>query len=205
MAEALELSTTEQKILEAAKKVFIQKGLDGARLDEIANEAGINKALLHYYFKSKEKLFEKIFDEMIGKLLPDFSAIIESQNPIEEKIEFFVHKYIDFVSENPQLPLFMVTEINRNPQRMKDLLGHTQNFIILQRFAFQMITEMQVGRIKSFNPLHLMLNIMSLCIFPIISKPVIQAILQLNEADLNIILQQRKEEVSRFIREALRP
>ena len=204
MAEILDLST-EQKILEAAKKVFIQKGLDGARLEEIAAEAGINKALLHYYFRSKEKLFETIFDQMVGKIAPDFTLIVDSKSPIEERIELFVHRYIDFVIENPQLPFFMITEINRNPQRMKDILGHSNNFVKIQQFAFQMITEMQVGRIKSFNPLHLMLNIMSLCIFPFIAKPVIQAILQLQEEDLNIILQQRKEEVSRFLREALRP
>lgn len=204
MAEALDLST-EQKILEAAKKVFIQKGLDGARLEEIALEAGINKALLHYYFRSKEKLFETIFDQMVSKIAPDFSVIVESKSPIEEKIELFVHRYIDFVSENPQLPLFMIIEVNRNPQRMKDVLGQTQNFNKIQQFAYQMLTEMQVGRIKSFNPLHLMLNIMSLCIFPFIAKPVIQAILQVNEADLSIILKQRKEEVSRFLHEALRP
>ena len=204
MSEALDLST-EQKILEAAKKVFIQKGLDGARLEEIALEAGINKALLHYYFRSKEKLFETIFDQMVSKIAPDFSVIVESKSPIEEKIELFVHRYIDFVSENPQLPLFMIIEVNRNPQRMKDVLGQTQNFNKIQQFAYQMLTEMQVGRIKSFNPLHLMLNIMSLCIFPFIAKPVIQAILQVNEADLSIILKQRKEEVSRFLHEALRP
>lgn len=204
MAEALDLST-EQKILEAAKKVFIQKGLDGARLEEIAIEAGINKALLHYYFRSKEKLFETIFDQMVGKIAPDFSVIVESKSPIEEKIELFVHSYIDFVNENPQLPLFMITEVNRNPQRMKDVLGQTQNFAKIQQFAYQMLTEMQVGRIKSFNPLHLMLNIMSLCIFPFIAKPVIQSVLQIKEEDLSIILKQRKEEVSRFLREALRP
>jgi TetR/AcrR family transcriptional regulator len=204
MSVPLDLST-EQKILEAAKKIFIQKGLDGARLDEIATEAGINKALLHYYFRSKENLFQTIFDQMIAKIVPDFTALVESNKPIEEKIEHFVHRYIDFVSENPQLPVFMITEVNRSPERMKEILGHTQNFGKMQQFAFQMITEMQVGRIKSFNPLHLILNIISLCVFPFIAKPVIQAVLQVKDDDLSIILQQRKEEVSSFLREALRP
>ncbi len=204
MAETLDLST-EQKILEAAKKVFIQKGLDGARLEEIATEAGINKALLHYYFRSKENLFETIFDQMIEKIVPNFTVIIESSKPIEEKIELFVHRYIDFVGENPQIPVFLITEVNRNPQRMKDILTRTKNFAKMQEFAFQMITEMQVGRIKSFNPLHLILHIISLCVFPFIAKPVIQAILQIKDGDFTIILQQRKEEVSRFLHEALRP
>ncbi len=204
MAESLDLST-EQKILEAAQKVFIQKGLDGTRLEGIAKEAGINKALLHYYFRSKENLFETIFDQMIEKFVPDFTAIVESKKPIEEKIELFVHRYIDFVSINPQVPIFLITELNRNPERMKDILGRTQNFGKMQQFAFQMITEMQVGRIKSFNPLHLILNIISLCVFPFIAKPVLQAILQIKDEDLTVILQQRKEEVSRFLHEALRP
>ena len=204
MADILDIST-EQKILDAAKKVFIQKGLDGTRLDEIATEAGINKALLHYYFRSKEKLFETIFDQMVGKIMPDFTVIVASKSPISEKIELFVHRYIDFVTENPQLPLFMVTELNRNPQRMKEILSHSDNFVKIQQFAFQMVTEMQVGRIKSFNPLHLILNIISMCIFPVIAKPVLQAILQIEEENLTVILQQRKEEVSLFLREALRP
>lgn len=204
MPELLDLST-EQKILEAAKKVFMQKGLDGARLDEIANEAGINKALLHYYFRSKEKLFETIFDQMSGKIIPDFTLIIESKGTIEDKIELIVHRYIDFIGENPQLPVFLITELNRNPERMKDILSHTENFSKMQQFAFQIITEMQVGRIKSFNPLHLILNILSMCIFPFAAKPILQAILQIKENDLDIILQQRKQEVTRFIKEALRP
>lgn len=204
MPELLDLST-EQKILEAAKKVFMQKGLDGTRLDEIANEAGINKALLHYYFRSKEKLFQTVFDQMAGKMVPDFTAIVESEGVIEDKIELLVHRYIDFVSINPQLPLFLITELTRNPERMKEMLAHTHNFNKIQKFAFQIITEMQVGRIKSFNPLHLILNIMSMCIFPFIAKPVIVAILQVKEDDLEVILTQRKQEVSRFIREALRP
>ena len=204
MAESLDLST-EQKILEAAKIVFIQKGLDGTRLEGIAKEAGINKALLHYYFRSKENLFETIFDQMIEKFVPDFTIIVESKKPIEEKIELFVHRYIDFVSTNPQVPIFLITELNRNPERMKDILSRTQNFGKIQQFAFQMITEMQIGRIKSFNPLHLILNIISLCVFPFIAKPVLQAILQIKDDDLTVILQQRKEEVSRFLSEALRP
>ena len=204
MSESIDLST-EQKILEAAKKVFLQKGLDGTRLDEIATEAGINKALLHYYFRSKEKLFETVFEQIANKIIPDFTLIVESNHPIEEKIELFVHLYFGFISENPQLPLFLITELNRNPQRIKDILGHSHTFGKLQQFVFQMITEMQVGRIKSFNPLHLMLNIVSMCVFPFIAKPVFQTILQIGEDNLDIILKQRKEEVSRFIREALRP
>lgn len=204
MPELLDLST-EQKILEAAKKIFMQKGLDGTRLEEIAVEANINKALLHYYFRSKEKLFQTVFDQMSGKIMPDFSIIIESNAPMVQKIELIVHCYIDFLSENPQLPIFMITELNRNPERMRDILSHTSNFAKIQKFAFQMLTEMQLGRIKSFSPLHFMLNILSMCIFPFVAKPVIQAILQIKEDDLTIILQQRKQEVTRFIHEALRP
>ena len=146
-----------------------------------------------------------VFDQIVEKILPDFTVIVESKSPIEEKIELFIHRYIDFVSENAALPLFIITELNRNPQRMNDILGQTNNFGKFQQFAFQMITEMQIGRIKSFNPLHLMLNIMSMCIFPFIAKPLLQTVIQLPESDLDIILKQRKEEVSRFVREALRP
>src|ERR1700759_4757996 len=108
--------STEEKILSAAKKVFLTKGMDGARMQDIADEAGINKALLHYYFRSKDKLFEQIFLDVAGALLPRIFAILESDRGLFEKIESFCDEYISQLIETPYVPIFILNEIHRQPQ-----------------------------------------------------------------------------------------
>src|SRR5215217_8189549 len=116
--------TTEEKILEAAKKIFLTKGLDGARMQDIANEAGINKAMLHYYFRSKDKLFEQVFTEVAGHFLPKIIAIIASEQTVFEKIECFCKEYIDQVITTPYVPIFILNEINKQPEAfLKKVLG----------------------------------------------------------------------------------
>src|SRR3954463_1613260 len=106
----------EQKILEAAKQVFFDKGMHGARMQDIADKAGINKAMLHYYFRSKEKLFEKIFTEVAGHFLPRIATILASENSVLEKIDTFCAEYISQVMQTPYVPIFILNEINRQPE-----------------------------------------------------------------------------------------
>lgn len=203
MTETLELST-EARILETAKKVFLLRGLDGARMQDIADEAGINKAMLHYYFRSKERLFEMVFDSMASKIVPDLTAIVEQDVPIVVIIDRIIHRYIDFIAENPQIPLFLISELTKDPERIKNLLNHTQNFSKMQSFGMKLMQEMQAGSIKNVHPLHLVLNIMSMCIFPFIARPMVQNVMKISDADYAMFLSQRKEQVSQFIHAALR-
>src|SRR3954463_7666646 len=103
----------EQKILEAAKQVFFDKGMHGARMQDIADKAGINKAMLHYYFRSKEKLFETIFIDATGHLFPKLSSILESDKTIFEKIELICVEYINQIQQIPYLPIFIISEASR--------------------------------------------------------------------------------------------
>lgn len=203
MTETIEL-TTEQRILEAAKKVFLLRGLDGARTEEIAKEAGINKAMLHYYFRSKERLFEVVFDSIASKIVPDLTSIIEQDVPIVVILDRIIYRYIDFISENPRVPLFLISELTKDPERIKNLLNHTQNFSKMQDFGLKLMQEMQAGKIKQVHPLHLMLNIFSMCIFPFIAQPMIQHVMKISDNDYALILSQRKEQVTQFIHAALR-
>ncbi len=196
---------SEQKILEAAKIVFIKKGFDGARMQDIADEAKINKALVHYYYRSKEELFAKIFDIISSQLLPNIESIIINEIPILDKIERFIHSYIEFVSNNPEIPLFILSEVNKNPERLALILKTTQNFPKIQQFAFQVMLEMQLGKLKQVNTIHLMLNILSLCIFPFIARPMVQNVMNLKHDEFDFILKQRKQEVTQFVLAALRP
>src|SRR5437762_14310385 len=100
--------STEEKILAAARKAFLSKGLSGARMQDIADEAGINKALLHYYFKNKEQLFENIFTMLTKGFWDQISSIFESDTPLFEKIHSFCSLYIAKVIHNPYIPLFVL-------------------------------------------------------------------------------------------------
>src|ERR1035438_8897932 len=115
-------NTTEKKILDAAKIVFLEKGFDGARMQEIADKAKINKALVHYYFRSKDKLFDAIFQEAFQQFLPKVAEVMMTEKPLFEKIEFFIDTYITMLSKNPHLPGFVMHEINRNPGRIVNII-----------------------------------------------------------------------------------
>ena len=120
-------TSTEEKILAAAKTIFIEKGMDGARMQDIADNAGINKALLHYYFKSKEKLFEVIFKEGAEKLFSKINSILNSDLPLFEKIRLFSNEYAEIISQNPYLPLFVLNEMNKQPHSfLENIFGKNQ-------------------------------------------------------------------------------
>lgn len=198
-------ASTEEKILAAAKKIFMRDGFQGARMDDIADEADVNKALLHYYFRTKRKLFDIIFQETKGKMLPRVKEIFESDMPFFEKIEKFVHNYFDLLSENPALPLFIVNEVHKDPRKFAEQSG----FLEIVRptmmiFVQHLNEEIEQGRVKQIAPMHLLMNIMSMCIFSFLGKPMFQMMANMDELQYQFFLQQRKEEVVRFIIAAIR-
>jgi TetR/AcrR family transcriptional regulator len=196
-------NNTEKLILDAAKNVFLRKGLDGARMQEIADEAGINKALLHYYFRSKDKLFETIFQEAFKQFLPRVSDLIVSDKPIFEKIWGFVETYIDMLMANPHVPIFILSELNHNPDRLINIF---QGFGIQpQFFAAQIQKEIDAGVIRPVNPRHLIVNMLAMCVFPFVGRPIIKGILfQNDDVQYQVFLQERKTEITLFIINALK-
>src|ERR1017187_9752498 len=149
--------TTEEKILAAAKKVFVVKGMAGARMQDIADTAGINKALLHYYFRNKEKLFEVIFKEAAIRLFPKINAILNSDLPLFDKIRRFAHDYIEIVIENPYLPLFVLNEINKQPLAFsKKMFGNNRPAV--HKMAEQIEKEIKKGLIKPISHVQLIIN-----------------------------------------------
>src|SRR5690606_27953182 len=113
---------TDEKIYEAARDVFHERGFDGARMQDIANRAGINKALLHYYYRSKDLLFEKVFQAAASKLMPGVVQALRGNDPLPVKVDMFVTAYIDTLRANPFMPGFILHELNRNPERLKNFL-----------------------------------------------------------------------------------
>ncbi len=204
MSEA-ELST-ELVILEAAKKVFVQRGFAGARMQEIADEAGINKALLHYYYRSKEKLFQKVFEDTVGGIMQQFNQVITAQGSVLEKLDQIIATYIRNIRKNPHLPLFVLHELSQN--RLEFLQYFKNNAAGMPNIALliqQLFEEQEAGSIRTYQPLHLFLNVISMCVFPFIAKPVFCNIMDLSEAEFNAIMEERITEVQTFVRRALEP
>ena len=108
-------TSTEQKIMEAAIKVFTAKGMAGARMQDIADEARVNKAMVHYYFRNKQQLFEKVFEGKLKELFSAFEIILQSDKSFEEKIREFVITDITLLSKIPKMPLFVINEVGKNP------------------------------------------------------------------------------------------
>jgi len=196
--------STEEKILAAAKKVFVRSGMTGARMQDIADEAGINKAMLHYYFRNKEKLFEVIFREAAAKLFPKLNLVFESDLSLFEKIERFTVQYIDVILENPYLPLFVLNEIHRDPEAFLTHIWQRENMPRPEKFLDQIEREIKKGNIKRISPLQLLLNLISLCIFPFMARPMFQIHLGVDDLQFRNLMQQRKTEVPRFIIDAIR-
>ena len=196
--------STEEKILDAARKVFVQKGLDGARMQDIADEAGINKALLHYYFRTKDKLFEMIFLETVGKIFPRFEMILLSDMDFFDKIRQIVSSYIEVIIHNPNLPLFVLNEMNKNPEFGIVDFFKVQRPVVIHRFMEDIEKEVSKGTIKAVSPAHLLVNMMSMCIFPFVAKPVINIMLDLDELQFRNMMEQRKRVVAEFIIESIK-
>ena len=188
---------TEEHILEAARKVFIRKGCAGARMQEIADEAGINKALLHYYFRGKDQLFLAVFKQAAFCLLPVLKNILEEELPLEQKINKFVHSYVDVLIENPYLPAFVIHELNQDPDRFVGLLRNIG--VNPEPLFIQIEQEIAMGHIRTMKPDHFMVNLLGMCLFPFMARPVVKGVLNMSEEKYNEFLIERKEEIVRFV------
>jgi len=199
---------TEQRILDAAKEVFQQKGMTGARMQEIADKAGINKSLLHYYYRSKDKLFGKVFEIAFSLFIPKVKEVILSDYSIFQKIEFFVDSYLDLLQKHPYIPSFIVSEINRNPKILVDIIDKNVQINenkIVEILDQQIKQEVERGVIKPISAKNLWVNIISLCIFPIVAKPIFQGVLFKNDNDeYDEFLKQRKDFLKGYIIQSIK-
>jgi AcrR family transcriptional regulator len=197
-------SSTEEKILTAARQVFIEKGLSGARMQDIADRAEINKAMLHYYFKNKEMLFEVIFKETAGKLFPHFEKLMDSDLNFFDKIRSIVSSYIEVIIQNPYIPLFVMNEMNKNPEiGMKTFFeAQKPGFVRKLREAIDQSTK--DGLIQPINPIHFIMNMFSMCAFPFIAKPMISLLTGIEDDQFKSLMEQRKVLVAEFIINSIR-
>jgi len=188
--------TTEEQILQAATKIFTEKGFAAARMDEIAKEAGINRALLHYYFRSKDKMFEIIFEEKFRNFFAGIYGILSSEMPILEKIAAVVEHELQMLVQHPEIPIFILNEINVNPERMISRVNREDASIpeAVKMLDAQIQKEFEQGLIKKIGGFSLVLEIMSLCIYPFVAKNLIMGVMGMDrEAFLQFVLNRKQE------------
>lgn len=198
-------SNTEDKILNAAETEFQQKGYDGARMQSIADRADINKGLLHYYFKTKDRLFEAIFAKAFDLMVQRMNKIFASDEPLMEKLDAFLDQYLRMLSRNPAIPRFVINELNRHPKKfVKRMLGR-KNKPDVQNILEQIQKEMDQERITPLDPVHLLIDIIAMCVFPFLARPMLQGIIQLDDQQFNDIIQERKQHIMEIVTLVLKP
>jgi AcrR family transcriptional regulator len=188
----MEDSSTEVKIKQAAQIIFHKKGFAAARTRDIAEEAGINLALLNYYFRSKEKLFNIVMIETLSKFFESVSMIINNPDTtFEEKIEQFASGYIDLLFSEPDIPIFIISEIRNNPKVLLQKID-IKNIVFKSVFIRQFNEAVEEGKIKDQDFLHFMMNFIGLIVFPFVAKPLLKALSDLTEDQYNLIIEERK-------------
>jgi AcrR family transcriptional regulator len=195
---------TEEKIFEAATEVFIEKGLDGARMQDIADQAGMNKSLLHYYYRSKDKLFNAVFEMIATKMLKKFTPVFEGNLSFEEKIRFFFREHISFLQKNPRLPAFLLTEINRNPARIKKFLANVDVENIWNMIYAQHKEELDRYGITRENFPQIMTILASISVFPFAAKKLLEELFGKVGLKFNDYLEERKTFAADFVISALK-
>ncbi len=198
--ESKQAKDTEQLILEAAIKEFSTKGFDGARTSTIAAAAGVTHAMLHYYFRTKEKLFERIFKDKIRYIINMvISPMVEASGSIKERIRTGIEKHFDFLLANKELPIFFITTINSRPEAYKEVINEFSTNAHNRICALQKELDKacENGEIGSVRADQLIGDIASLNVFPFLAYPMLMA--ATGHSDFDTYMEMRKIEIVEII------
>lgn len=197
---------TRQKIFRAAAEVFEEKGYTGARMQEIADRAGINKALLHYYFSSKEQLFMAVFQVLLKKMFEKIFSIFSEEISFKEKLKKFLDQHIEFMIKNPKLPIFLLNELSKNPELakgLKEMVNYDQlRELIYTRHA----KELKGYGIRKNDMPQLMVTVVSFSIFPFAARDMIKIMMpEMGDTKkFNAYMRERKSFAADFVMTALK-
>jgi TetR/AcrR family transcriptional regulator len=189
-----EINTTESQIFEAALKVFHKKGLAGARMQEIADEAGINKSMLHYYFRSKEQLFKQVFMQSFRRFIGSIVPLLNEENTWEEKIPLIIEHYAQVMQANPDLALFVINELRQNPEGFLNVVKN--NSFLDSVFISQLRQAIQNGLIRPVPPIQIWISIVSGIVFPFIAAPMIKLTVSIQDTNWESFITDRKRIVA---------
>lgn len=199
--------TFEQAILEAAERLFMEKGFALTSTTEIAKEAGCNQALVHYYFRTKTQLFDSVFEKKARLFFSVILEIDESELPFEEKLKRKIEAHFDMLRDNPRLPFLIINELLTNPRRMNHLKENLSGMVgqAFQPVERELAAEIKKGNIRPMPLMDLFLTMVSLNAFLFLSRPMFQQAFGLNEEELKQFTGQRRQEHVRIVLASLRP
>ncbi len=204
--------STEQRILDAAHAVFIRSGTAGARTQEIAKEAGVNSALLHYYFRTKERLAEAVFTRAAGQLLPAVIRILASDTTLEDKVDQVVQTELQHLAKAPYLPGYILSELAHHPERAGQLVSAVTGMVpaeigmrVSAVLGRQIDERVHAGRMHPIAPDQFIVNLLSMCVFPFAARPMLMALLGFDQAGFDRFIDRRRKELAPFFLRALRP
>lgn len=195
--EFSESQDTESKILQAAEKEFFEKGYAGARTASIAEAAGVNHAMLHYYFRTKDKLFGRIVSEKMSILRNIVLGAIEGSNlPLKDRIRQGVERHFDFIAANRELPRFIVNEVYAHPERVETMEMNIQNIAgdVLNNLQCEINEYARHGHCRPVDARMLLIDIISLNIFPFMAAPIIKEVIGNSNGGYDDFLAMRKKE-----------
>lgn len=197
----------EQAILEAAEKLFLEKGFAMTSTTEIAKEAGCNQSMVHYYYRTKDKLFDAIFEKKANLILSSVMKNRDRDIPFDEKIRSIVEAHFDLLRANPKLPFLLFNELTTNPGRLKLIVEKVQSIkgMVLPQFQKELDEEFKKGSIKKITLLDFILLLVSLNVIPFIARPIIKAIAEMSDDVFEELLEKRKKENVRIILKSLEP
>jgi len=194
---------TEEIIFEAATDEFLDKGMDGARMQYIADKAGINKALLHYYYRTKDKMFNAVFEKIVEKILAKFAPVFDEKLTLEDKIRFFYREHITFLQKNPRLPAFLLNEINRNPARLRRVISNIDINDLWNKLEEQHKDELTRYNITKEKIPQIMTTIASISVFPFAARGIFEELFKKIGISFDEYLEERKEFAADFVIKAL--
>lgn len=201
------ISEAEEKIIQAATEVFLQKGKDGARMQEIADRAGINKALLHYYFRSKDRLYDRAFEILVESFFErTFDAILETEDT-EQFIRGFVEKYVDALAEQPEVIRFIVWEIGQGGGNFSKVVQAVFTRRGFSEFPLLPKIEQAIkkGDIRQLDPVHLMLSLIGMCLYPFLASVIVEKISPGVEVSSAAFIKLRKEAILNLVWQGIKP
>ncbi|MGD1841930.1 MAG: TetR/AcrR family transcriptional regulator [Thermonemataceae bacterium] len=190
---------TEELIKQTAKMLFFTKGHINAKTQEIADEAGVNRALIHYYFRSRDILFEQVLQEELDHTKHYMHRIFTSKDPFKEKVSQFLNTLIDRMIDYPYLENFMVAEIMKDPNKIKQFHAFNEGVKLKDIIEADLKEEIVAGRLKPIKIEHFMANLMGMSAYPMIAKPIMQSIFGFDEIAYKKFLIERKRVIYKSI------
>ena len=194
----------QKKIVEAARKLFVKKGMKGTTVRDIATESGTNVAMVNYYFRSKEKLFDTIFEEAFGILAEKIFYLTDSDLPFFELIRKWIYSYYDTLLEYPDFPIFVLNELVANPRKLSKKFKDKNPYSLYMRLSERIKEEEEKGTIHFVSIPDFMLNVISLSVFPFAVSPIVIQFLNLSEDDYRALLDKHREYVADFVIKAIK-